>query len=177
MEPAVFQRLFRGFLLVPVAFHDGWPFDEQLTRHAARQFLAVGVGDDDLDAVEGRPDGAGTVVARCVHRDDGRGLGETVAFVYEQLEFLHVSRGDFLRQRRTADDGQAQALQILLGGLARQDGTDGRHDVHGRDLLLADGADRLLGHEAVDDDDGAAGAERRENGARPGEAVVHRQHA
>ena len=116
-------------------------------------------------------------MTRRVHRDDGRGLGESIDLVDREAELFAVGRSDFLRQRRAADARQAKALEVFRICLTREDGADGRHGVHDSDLLVADGADRLLGHEAVDDDDRAAGCERRKDGARPGEAVVHRQHA
>ena len=162
---------------MPVALHDGRTLDEKLARHAAREFRSVGVGDDDLKSLHGHADGAGTIVARRVHRDDGRRLGEPVDLVDREAELLAVGGGNLLRQSRAADACQAQTLEIFCLCLAREDGADGRHGVHDGDLLFADGADRLLGHEAVDDDDRAAGCERRKDGARPGEAVVHGQDA
>ena len=48
VEPAVFQHFRCRFWLVPVAFHDGRPFDAYFANFVSRQSLSLFVNNSDL---------------------------------------------------------------------------------------------------------------------------------
>ena len=175
MEPAAAQRILRRFRHIPVAEHDVVAAHDELAALAFRHFVSCGVDELPLDAGDGGTDGADDGLSDRIHRDDGRGFREAVAFAYIDAEFLDEILLDLERQRRAAADDEAEALHVLRRRELREEAANGRNHIEIVDFFLADDADRLFWREAVEDDDLCAAAEREEHGARPAEAVVHRQ--
>ena len=99
MEPTVIiDGLPRRIVVVPIAPHDVRP---------AAQDLAI-LSDPHFDAGDDPADGADAPPLGCVDRDDGRGLGEAVAFVDVESR-ADEERGQLGGQRRAAGEDHLHA--------------------------------------------------------------------
>ena len=160
MEIAAAHGLLRGLLIVPVAEHDVRPLDEELAGLAVGHIVAVGIDDAPVDVFYDRADRADLGMAGRVHRHDRTRFRETVAFADIDAEFLHEILLDLERQRRAAADDEAQRMHVLLRRELRKEAADRRNYVEIVDALAADGADRFLRRELIEDDDSCAAVER-----------------
>ena len=173
MEPAVDDGVGRGLGVLPVARHHVLAADDDLAAGAVRDFLALGVQDDDVHRLHQPAGGAEAGVALRVRADDRGGLGETVALEHghahgaeEALELdvqqgaaaheelhpaaealAHLLEEDLVEQGHEglAPEGAARAAVVVF--LVVLDGVlDGEVEefLHLRALLLDAGLDVLL---------------------------------
>ncbi|SKZ02457.1 Uncharacterised protein [Mycobacteroides abscessus subsp. abscessus] len=95
MEPAVFERLCRGFRVVPVTVED---------HAAAQQHLAV-LADANGVARHGLSDGPDLDLTRGVHAEGRGGLGQSVSLVDGDTDSVEEVP-EHCTERRAAGDGE-----------------------------------------------------------------------
>ena len=134
-EPAIMEGVFRGFLIVQIAFENLRAAAEQLAFLTIRHglFQIIRVGDAYLSIREWDTDIARTPVFRVrVTTQHWRGLGQAVAFHQQAAGALFPLLDGVFRQGGGTGNGVGDALKInvLLLGCLHNLGVQRRHARH-----------------------------------------------
>ena len=111
-----------------------------------------------------------------VEGDDGRSFGQPISFQNRCAVLLLECGGDFLRQRCTSGNEDADAPQILRFADATQIVVHRRNAKDDGDLFLFDRGEGFFRRKGFKNRDRSADAEWVQYGASPGKTVIHRQH-